>query len=246
MKWLLCLKFEAESRLHNTIPLLCFGNFLLLFSVLLLLWQHWIPEGFSQYSTIREKPMQVLMQPLTSLPKTVSNSSRMKATPSLVLNFWEGRRIPSSFEEESHQCKIKPLCKRLKRMNWDNSRVLSSIQNVLPFRRRERMCSFLNSSRLTPQEVKILGPVRQQFQDGMENVRWGLGKRFPAGSLKKKKTYIYIYICLFGYRSQLRHVGAPKQAPQHMGSVVTACGFVACRILVPDQGLNSLHCKVDS
>ena len=31
MKWLLCLKFEAQSRLHNTIPLLCFGNFLLLF-----------------------------------------------------------------------------------------------------------------------------------------------------------------------------------------------------------------------
>lgn len=150
---------------------------------------------FISIPRIREKPMQVLTQPLTSLPKNVSNSSRMKAILSLVWNFWEGRRIPSSSEEESHQSKINPLWKRLKRMNWDDPTVLSSIQNVLPFRRREEMCSFLNSLRLTLQEVKILGHVRQQFEDRMENVQWGLGKRrFPGGSLKKKKKLLFIWL----------------------------------------------------
>ena len=213
MKCLLCLKFEPQSGLCNTILLLCFGNFLPLFSVLLLLWQRWSPVGFSPYSTTREKPMPVLTQPLTSLPKNISSSSRMKAIQFLVWNFWEGRRIPSSFEEESRQCKIKPLCKRLKRMNWDNSRVLSSIKNVLPFRRRERMCSFLNSLRLTPQEVKILGPVTQQFQDRMENVQWGLGKRrFPGGPFLN--IYIFIYLAtglsciMLGLQSRLQSTWA--------------------------------------
>lgn len=52
----------------------------------------------------------------------------------------------------------------------------------------------------------------------------------------------YIYIYLFGYRSQLHHVGAPEQAPEHMGPVVMACRLnctMAHGMLVPQ----SLHCK---
>ena len=68
------------------------------------------------------------------------------------------------------------------------------------------------------------------MRTGEEKISWWFFKK------KKKNCY------LFGYRSQLRHVGAPEQAPEHMGSIVMACGLnytVVCGMLV----LQSLHCK---